>query len=91
MAKVNAFDAMFLVLLVSCVIKAHKGSSNTAADALSQNNLSLFYAIVPQASGCSVPPGVVNLLVACHDWTDLLTWQRVADSTLRSYAVGRKH
>ena len=56
-----------------------KGSSNTAADALSRNNMSLFYALVPQVSGCSVPPDVVDLLVArrpdwgSQAWTDLLT------------------
>ena len=41
--------------------------------------MALFYALVPQASGCSVPPGVVDLLVArrpdweSQAWTDLLT------------------
>ena len=44
-------------------------SSNTAANALSRNSMALFYALVPQESGCSVPPGVVDLLVARRpDW-----------------------
>ena len=54
-----------------------EGSSNAAADALSRNNPPLFYALVPQASGFSVPPGIVELLVAhrpnwgSQAWTDL--------------------
>ena len=70
----------FYCALYRCHVSSRhiEGSSNTAADALSRNNMALFYALVPQASGCSVPPGVVDLLVAhrtdweSHAWTDLL-------------------
>ena len=80
MPKVNAFDAIFLILL--CILSGHiEGSSNTAVDTLYRNNLLLSCALVPQASGCS---DMVDLLVerrpdwGFQAWTDLLTrhWQR---------------
>ena len=55
------------------------GIHNTAADALSRNNMSLFAFLVPQGQQILIPPPVLNLLV--HDkpncgsqtWTHLFT------------------
>ena len=45
------------------------GTHNTAADALSRNNLTLFSSLVPQAVKTDIPPAVVELLVTQRpDW-----------------------
>ena len=53
------------------------GVHNTAADALSRNNLTLFSSLYPQISRCPIPQPVVDLLVevqpnwGSHAWTTL--------------------
>lgn len=53
------------------------GILNTAADALSRNNLSLFSSVVPQARQYAIPPALFELLIATTpdwgsaDWTRL--------------------
>ena len=53
------------------------GTMNTAADALSRGNLSLFYSLVPQAVHSVVPPAIQDLLIVRRpdwgsaDWTTL--------------------
>ena len=55
------------------------GILNTAADALSRNNISLFQSLVPQVQPVAVPPPVVNLIVnnrpdwGSQAWTHLFT------------------
>ena len=45
------------------------GESNSAADALSRNNLTLFSFLLPQARPVSIPPALVQLLVIkTPDW-----------------------
>lgn len=53
------------------------GVLNTAADAISRNNLPLFLSLVPQIPRVFVPQSVVDLLISrrpdwgSHDWTSL--------------------
>ena len=80
-----------------CVAVHVPGIHNTAADALSRNNMSLFASLVPQGQQIIIPPPVLNLLV--HDrpdwgsqtWTRLFTLsltrgspQRPEQSTIRA-------
>ena len=53
------------------------GNLNTAADAISRNNIPLFYSLVPQIPHTTVPQAVINLLVSqqpewgSQHWTEL--------------------
>ena len=53
------------------------GTRNTAADAISRNNLPLFHSLVPQISQQVIPQSVLDLLVirrpgwGSRDWTEL--------------------
>ena len=55
------------------------GSHNTAADALSRNNLSLFFSLIPQIPLVSIPSPLLDLLVlkqpnwGSSDWTKLFS------------------
>ena len=55
------------------------GALNTAADALSRNNLSHFLQVVPESAGhpTPIPPKLVDLLVRVQpDWTSL-RWEKL--------------
>ena len=55
------------------------GVLNTATDAISRDNLTLFFSLVPQAPHFILPPALKQLLVetrpdrGSQDWTQLLT------------------
>ena len=62
------------------------GVLNTAADALSLNNISLFYSLVPQSWPVPLPPVVVDLIVntrpdwGSQAWTTLFTSSLIRES-----------
>lgn len=62
------------------------GIHNTAADAISRNNLLLFYSLVPQSRQVSLPPAVVDLIVntrpdwGSQAWTTLFTSSLIRES-----------
>ena len=62
------------------------GVLNTAADALSLNNISLFYSLVPQSRPVPLPPVVVDLIVntrpdwGSQAWTTLFTSSLIRES-----------
>ena len=62
------------------------GVLNTAADALSRNNISLFYSLVPQSRPVPLPPVVVDLIVntrpdwGSQAWTTLFTSSLIRES-----------
>ena len=58
------------------------GVMNTAADALSQNNLPLFHFLMPQAQQWTLPAPLVDLLINTRpDWGSL-TWTRLFTNSL---------
>ncbi len=59
------------------------GVLNTAADALSRNNLSLFFSLAPQTPQFNIPPALHNLLINTKpDWGST-TWMRLFTASLR--------
>ena len=62
-----SFYCAFYCFHVSCMHVP--GAMNTAADALSRNNLPLFSSLVPQARQYSIPTALVELLITSRpDW-----------------------
>ena len=62
-----AFYCAYYRFHISCVHVP--GAMNTAADALSRNNLKLFSTLAPQALRCPIPVLLVELLVTTRpDW-----------------------
>lgn len=58
------------------------GELNTAADALSRNNMSLFFSLVPQTPQCTIPTSLFSLLVATRpDWGSP-TWTQLFATSL---------
>ena len=58
------------------------GTLNTAADALSRNNMSLFHSLVPQSQPALLPPEVVDLVVNSRpDWGSQ-TWTLLFTNSL---------
>ena len=64
------------------------GILNTAADAISRNNISLFQSLVPQTPPVALPQTMVDLIVnnrpdwGSHRWTHLFTSSLIKDSPL---------
>lgn len=69
------------------------GVHNTAADALSRNNLALFSSLHPQVHRVPIPQPVVDLLVevrpdwGSHNWTILFrnSWTKASPNPLRQF------
>ena len=58
------------------------GSDNTAADAISRNNITLFHSLVPHISQVTIPQAVIDLLVTRRpDWGSD-TWTHLFRTTL---------
>ena len=58
------------------------GTDNTAADAISRNNITLFHSLVPHISQVTIPQTVIDLLVTRRpDWGSD-TWTHLFRSTL---------
>ena len=58
------------------------GHLNTAADAISRNNLPLFHSLIPQVDCCTIPPVVMDLLVAKRPNWGSVEWTRTFATSL---------
>ena len=66
------------------------GVLNTAADALSRNNLQLFSSLVPQAQESSIPPSLYNLLIGTRpDWGSP-AWSQLFSHSLREVSLAQR-